>query len=90
MSKGGAASTFVTAGAVVAMVESIEGVDSAIGVGLGFWRLGRGELGGEVADIVVVKADCAERRGWRWETRTRGVRVEYCPLMVSDVRIFVI
>lgn len=55
MSKGGAASTFVTAGAVVAIVESIEGVDSVIGVGFGFWRFGRGELGGEVADIVVVK-----------------------------------
>jgi len=37
------------------MVESIEGVDSVIGVGFGFWRFGRGELGGEVADIVVVK-----------------------------------
>jgi hypothetical protein len=55
MSKGGAASTFVTAGAVEAIVEAIEGVESAIGVGLGFWRFGRGELGGEVADIAVVK-----------------------------------
>jgi hypothetical protein len=36
-------------------VEAIEGVESAIGVGLGFWRFGRGELGGEVADIAVVK-----------------------------------
>jgi hypothetical protein len=55
MSKGGAASTFVTAGADEDMVDSIEGVGSAIGVGFGFWRFGRGELGGEVADIVVVK-----------------------------------
>jgi hypothetical protein len=37
------------------MVESIEGVGSVIGVGFGFWRFGRGELGGEVADIVVVE-----------------------------------
>ena len=53
MSKGGAASTLVTAGAVDAIVVEIEGVGAAIGeVGLGFCRFGRGELGGEVADIV--------------------------------------
>jgi hypothetical protein len=87
MSKGGAASTFVTAGAVVAMVESIEGVDSVIGVGFGFWRFGRGELGGEVADIVVVKG-IVQRDGDGVGRRVDapGVRVEYCPLMVSDIR----
>ena len=57
MSKGGAASTFVTVGALEAMVESIEGVGSTIGVGFGFWRFGRGELGGEVADIVGCDGD---------------------------------
>jgi hypothetical protein len=57
MSKGGAASTFVTVGALEAMVESIEGVGSTIGVGFGFWRFGRGELGGEVADIVGCEGD---------------------------------
>jgi hypothetical protein len=75
MSKGGAASTIVTAGAVEAMVESIEGAGSAIGVGFGLWRLGSGELGGEVADMVFVgetrrDESCAE--GYA----TRGVRVD--------------
>jgi len=42
MRRGGAASTFVTAGnSAVAMIE-----------GLVFWRFGRGDVGGEVADIV--------------------------------------
>jgi hypothetical protein len=54
MSKGGAASTFVTAG-VEDIVVAIEGAGAAIGdVGFGFWRFGRGEDGGEVADIVAL------------------------------------
>jgi hypothetical protein len=53
MSKGGAASTFVTAGAVDDIVVVIEGVGAAIGeVGLGFCLFGRGEVGGDVADIL--------------------------------------
>jgi len=75
MRRGGAASTFVTAGAAEDMVESIEDVGSAIGVGLGFWRFGRGELGGEVADIAVVerfrigKKSCKGRRDARGSRR---------------------
>jgi len=54
------------------MVESIEGVGSAIGVGLGFWRFGRGELGGEVADIAVLKRFWHPREIVERETRREG------------------
>lgn len=57
-------------------MEAIEGVESAIGVGLGFWRFGRGELGGEVADIAVVKGiERGMGKAVEGDALTRGVRV---------------
>lgn len=68
----------------MAMVESIEGVDSLIGDGFGFWRFGRGELGGEVADIVVVKG-IVQRGGGR-RVDARGSRRVLPPEGDSEIR----
>ena len=55
-------------------MESIEGVGSATGVGFGFWRLGSGELGGEVADMVVASEIRRDGKSCRGRRDARGSR----------------